>query len=249
MCTCSPSCRPRRPSHARRAFTLVELLSAVGVISVLIAMLLPTLSSARAQAQRTACLSNLRQLAVAFTMYLNDNAGRFPRPAQHLVPKPEDWIYHQPDRERECGTIARYVNRPFDPRLYRCPSDDVTSHPSLPSILLGAPPTRYDYSYTVNEYICRLWPNPTLRINQVRNPSEKILLIDESASTIDDGCWAWQPSQGAGKNVLSNRHDRKAEDPKRANAGRGNVAFADGHAAFLARADSYQRRHYDPTLR
>ena len=246
MCTCPPSCRPRR---WRRAFTLVELLSTAGVISVLIAMLLPTLASARAQAQRTACLSNMRQLAVAFTMYLNDNGGRFPRPAQHLVPRPEDWIYHQPDRDPECGTIARYVSRPFDPRLYRCPSDDIASHPSLPSILLGAPPTRYDYSYTVNEYICRLWPNPTLRINQVRNPSEKILLIDESATTIADGCWAWQPSQGAGKNVLSNRHDRRSENPKRADAGRGNVAFADGHAQFLSRQDSYQRRHYDPTMR
>ena len=246
MCTCSPSCRPRR---TRRAFTLVEVLSTVGLISVLVAMLLPTLSSARAQANRTACLSNMRQLAIAFTLYLNDNGGRFPRPAQHLVPKPEDWIWYQPDRDRECGAIARYASRPFDPGLYRCPADDAASHPAQPSILLGAPPLRYQYSYTVNEYICRLWPNQTLRISQVRNPSEKILLIDESAATIDDGCWAWQPNQGGGKNVLSNRHDRKAEDPKHADAGRGNVAFADGHAEFLSRDDSYERRHYDPSLR
>jgi prepilin-type processing-associated H-X9-DG protein/prepilin-type N-terminal cleavage/methylation domain-containing protein len=246
MCTCSPSCRRRRP---RRAFTLVEILTAVGVISVLIAMLLPSLSSARAHANRAACMSNMRQLAVAFTLYLNDNGGRFPRPAQHLVPKAEDWIYHQRDRDRECGAIARYVGRPFDPRQYRCPSDDVAAHPLLPSLLWGAPPTRYDFSYTVNEYICRLWPNQTLRIGQVRNPSQKILLIDESAATLDDGCWAWQPSQGGGKNVLSNRHDRKAEEPQRADAGRGNVAFADGHVEFLARADSYERRHYDPTMR
>jgi prepilin-type processing-associated H-X9-DG protein len=249
MCTCSPSCGRRRPDHARRAFTLVEVLSTVGVISVLIAMLLPSLSRARAHANRTACLSNMRQLAVAFTLYLNDSGGRFPRPAQHLVPKAEDWIWHQPGRDPECGAIARYASRPFDARLYRCPSDDVAAHVSLPSLMLGAPPTRHAYSYSVNEYICRIWPNQTLRIGQVRNPSEKILLVDESAATIDDGCWAWQPNQGAGRNVLSNRHDRKAENPRSADAGRGNVAFADGHAEFMPRADSYERRHFDPAVR
>ena len=73
MCTCSPPCgRGPLSLHAATTsrtsgFTLIELLSSFGVIALLAAMLLPTLSSARESANRTKCLSNLRQLAVAFT--------------------------------------------------------------------------------------------------------------------------------------------------------------------------------------
>jgi prepilin-type N-terminal cleavage/methylation domain-containing protein len=70
---------PRASRHgSRRAFTVVELLVVITIVSVLIAIVLPVLASARRKAHETTCVSNLHQLAAAWEMYRQDHDGGAP---------------------------------------------------------------------------------------------------------------------------------------------------------------------------
>jgi prepilin-type N-terminal cleavage/methylation domain-containing protein len=73
--------RPKVPirSHRCRAFTLIELLVVIAVIALLLALLIPVLRSAREQGQRTVCLSNLKQLTLAWLAYATEHDGKLVR--------------------------------------------------------------------------------------------------------------------------------------------------------------------------
>jgi len=62
----------------RGAFTLIELLVVVAIIAVLVAMLLPSLTKARAEARQMVCASNLRQTGLGLRAYAEDNSGYAP---------------------------------------------------------------------------------------------------------------------------------------------------------------------------
>src|SRR5688572_4998126 len=105
---------PNRPAvggSSRRAFTLVELLVVIGIIAVLIGVLLPVLGRAREQSRQTACLSNLRQLGMAFMMYANENKGWLPAHARGGNNYSHDFIHYQPARNLDDSAIGKYLGK------------------------------------------------------------------------------------------------------------------------------------------
>jgi prepilin-type N-terminal cleavage/methylation domain-containing protein/prepilin-type processing-associated H-X9-DG protein len=74
-----------------KAFTLIELLVVIAIIGILASMLLPALGKARARAKTAVCVSNLKQLGVAISMYCDDYGDRFPIGFNGTVQPQYDW--------------------------------------------------------------------------------------------------------------------------------------------------------------
>jgi prepilin-type N-terminal cleavage/methylation domain-containing protein len=95
----------------RRAFSLIELLVTVAIIAMLTAMLLPSLAGARREGKRATCLSNLRQLGFATSMYLDDNRDYFWRYYVTQAGGVRWWFGFEPG-----GPAYNQRNRPLDKR-------------------------------------------------------------------------------------------------------------------------------------
>jgi len=102
--------------HRKRAFSLIELLVVIAIIGVLAALLLPVLSSAKAQSKRTTCTNNLRQINLGIRIYSDDFNDRTPG----LTNGAPVWVRYRELLQNYLGLNG--LPSPQD-KVFACPAD------------------------------------------------------------------------------------------------------------------------------
>ena len=208
--TLAPSRRTLGPTIS--GFTLIELLVVIVIIAILAALLLPTLSRAKAAAHRTVCLNNLRQLQVAWQLYADDE-GKVPTQFGDYIEraKPGSWIVGDAREDSDDYNLRRGSLFPYTQTtaIYKCPADR-----SMMTNSAGSFPKNRSYSISSG------FPDvPITRPGQIQRPSSVFIFCEER--DVDEGVLVvlYPPKRRWQSN------DYPAENHR----GVYQLSFADGH--------------------
>ncbi|GMU20555.1 MAG: hypothetical protein AMXMBFR13_06520 [Phycisphaerae bacterium] len=163
-----------RPSADRTGFTLLEILVAVAIVALLVALLVPGLSGVRSAARRTACQTLLSQWGKAVIMYADVNKSCLPRRGQGaqpttIVDRPEDWFNALPPMLKAPSyhalTQAGQSPRPGSANLFVCPQ-------------ATAQAGEHFFAYAMNMKLSTWNTEKPDRIDRVAPPAVQVFLVD-----------------------------------------------------------------------
>jgi len=221
----------RSQPQKHHGFTLIELLVVIAIIAILAGMLLPALSRAKTKAQAINCVSNLRQLALAWTMYYNDNGDRL---VPNLLGTTNAWIGGNvsalPGATNEAeirnGRLFAYnssVSIYRDPAAVQLPDSLRNQKSRIPRGLVRTYSMngRMGGGTDTTGVLGAKYPQ-FQKYSDIKapSPSQALVFVDESKETVDDGYYATQaPPSRIWQNSPTARHGRSAA-----------FSFADGHS-------------------
>ncbi len=114
--------------NSRSGFTLIELLVVISIIAVLMAVMMPALSKARAQAKKSVCGSNLKQIGTGVYMYAAENSGKFPYFTVEKRPRSQtsyftNALFYVWGKAGAGEDYPRLVSSYIGVEVYKCPED------------------------------------------------------------------------------------------------------------------------------
>jgi prepilin-type N-terminal cleavage/methylation domain-containing protein/prepilin-type processing-associated H-X9-DG protein len=224
------------PKKISRGFTLIELLVVIAIIAILASLLLPALAQAKQRAVAANCMSNEKQLMLAWKMYPDDNAGYFPLNQENGG---VGWVYDAGEdysgnannynynyiTNSAYAQLAPYILR--QPAIFRCPADrSCASGLSGPARIrsvsmsqsIGGPASSQGQWLPATQY------NIYVKEGDFSLPGPSMLwvLLDEDPDSINDAAMAFQMPSGNTTEWI--------DLPAKLHGNSGSFGFADGHA-------------------
>ena len=124
----------KRILKQNKAFTLIELLVVIAIIAILAALLLPALAAAKRKAQRINCISNIKQVGIAFRLWEGDNGDRYPmnvsttyNGAKEKVASANSTVGTSTATFGLTNVFVVMSNELSTPKVLFCPSDNIRS--------------------------------------------------------------------------------------------------------------------------
>src|SRR5690349_11214839 len=208
-------------------FTLVELLVVIAIIAILAALLLPALTRSKDKAEGTACSGNIRQLAIAWNLYTEDNADHLVNnhgvvetlaTRQTWANNVQDWLDGDDNTNIVYLTDSKlgpYASRQW--KIFKCPSDRAPALNGQRIRTISMNACVGDPGWTVTNGF-----NPTYRqfykSAEVPAPSGIFVFLDEHCDTLNDGFFVNRLDNYVWGNVPGSYHN-----------GAVNLSFVDGH--------------------